>query len=99
MNKDKTSYAVLRLNMEETDEVVELDSLFIHQLWTPQPYFQHSKVRKIFFFKNLEKYLKGKYRDELITPTESLHIWPNKTVQYYTIIALEVHCRLGVVTS
>jgi hypothetical protein len=42
-------YAVYRLNMEGNDEVVELDSLFIHQLWTPQPYFQHSKVRSIIF--------------------------------------------------
>ena len=49
MNQDKTLYAVFRLNMEGNDEVVELDSLFIHQLWTPQPYFQHSKVRNIIF--------------------------------------------------
>ena len=81
--------------MKDTDEVVELDSLSIHQLWTPQPYFRHIKVNKIYHDPSMiyQFISQEEYRDNLITPTESLHIWPNKTVQFYTIITLQAHCR------
>ena len=33
-----------RLGIKPDEEMVELDAMNVHQVWTPSPYFMHSKV-------------------------------------------------------
>ena len=33
-----------RLGIKPVEEMVEMDALNLHQVWTPSPYFMHSKV-------------------------------------------------------
>ena len=38
-----------RLGIKPDEEMVELDALNLHQVWTPSPYFMHSKVCMLSF--------------------------------------------------
>ena len=74
--------------------MVELDALNIHLLWTPSPYFMHSKVTNIINKEyDLSLAAQGQFRSSIISATESLHVYPDKSVSYFTIMTQTIFCK------